>query len=49
MFVKKPNGRLRFCINFRKLNTITKKNQYSLPLINEKELVEGRQHVEAED
>ena len=34
MFVKKANRSLRFCINFRKLNTITQKDRYPLPLIN---------------
>ena len=35
VFTKKPNGGLRFYVNYRKLNTITKKNRYLLPLINE--------------
>jgi hypothetical protein len=35
LFVKKPNGSLRFCIDFRKLNTITRKDRYPLPLIDE--------------
>src|SRR5450432_416806 len=35
LFVKKPNGELRFCIDFRKLNQITRKDQYPLPLIDE--------------
>jgi hypothetical protein len=35
LFVKKPNGSLRFCIDFRKLNQITRKDQYPLPLIDE--------------
>ena len=35
LFVKKPGGGLRFCIDFRKLNAITKKDQYLLPLIDE--------------
>jgi hypothetical protein len=34
MFVKKPNGGLRFCIDFCKLNAITKKDQYPVPLID---------------
>jgi hypothetical protein len=34
LFVKKPDGSLRFCIDFRKLNQITCKNRYLLPLIN---------------
>jgi Reverse transcriptase (RNA-dependent DNA polymerase) len=35
LFVSKPNGGLRFCIDFRKLNEITRKDQYPLPLIDE--------------
>ena len=35
LFIKKPNGVLRFYIDYRKLNTITKKDRYPLPLINE--------------
>lgn len=35
LFVKKPNGDLRFCIDYRGLNSITVKNRHSLPLINE--------------
>jgi hypothetical protein len=35
LFVKKPNGSLRFCIDFRKLNAITRKDRYPLPLIDE--------------
>ena len=31
----KPRGGLRFYINYRKLNAITKKDRYPLPLINE--------------
>jgi hypothetical protein len=35
LFVKKANGSLRFCIDFRKLNQITRKDRYPLPLIDE--------------
>ena len=35
LFVKKPGGGLHFCINYRMLNTITIKNCYPLPLIQE--------------
>ena len=34
LFVRKPNSSLCFCINFQKLNIITYKDQYLLPLIN---------------
>jgi len=35
LFVKKPNSGLRFCIDFRKLNLLTRKDQYPLLLIDE--------------
>jgi hypothetical protein len=35
LFIAKPNGGLRFCIDFQKLNQITQKDQYPLPLIDE--------------
>jgi hypothetical protein len=35
LFVRKPGGGLRFCVNYRKLNEITKKDRISLPLIIE--------------
>jgi len=35
LFVKKSSGGLRFCIDFRKLNAITRKDRYPLPLIDE--------------
>jgi predicted aspartyl protease len=35
LFVKKSNGSLRFCIDYRKLNAITRKDRYPLPLIDE--------------
>jgi hypothetical protein len=34
LFVKKPDGSLCFCINYKKLNLLTKKDQYPLPLID---------------
>ena len=35
LFVRKPSGGLRFCVDYRKLNEITEKNRYPIPLINE--------------
>ena len=35
LFVKKPGGGLRFCVDYRGLNAVTVKNRYPLPLISE--------------
>ena len=35
LFIKKPEGGLQFCVNYRALNAIIKKNHYSLSLIHE--------------
>jgi hypothetical protein len=35
IFVRKPGGGLRFCVDYRGLNAITIKNRYPLPLIRE--------------
>ncbi len=35
LFVEKKDGSLRFCVDYRKLNALTKRNHYSLSLIDE--------------
>ena len=35
LFTQKSNDDLRFCVDYQKLNALTKKDQYLLPLINE--------------
>ncbi len=35
LFIKKKNDSLRFCIDYRKLNALIKRNRYFLSLINE--------------
>ena len=35
LFVKRPEGGLHFCVDYRGLNAVTVKNWYSLPLISE--------------
>ena len=32
--IKKPNGEYRFCLDFRKVNKITKKDVYPIPLLH---------------
>jgi len=34
LFIPKKNRKLRLYINYRQLNSITKKDRYPLPLIN---------------
>jgi len=35
LFIKKPEGGLRFCIDYRRLNRVIKKDCYPLPFIYE--------------
>ena len=35
LFVKKKDGTLRLCVDYRKLNKMTEKNKYSLPRIDD--------------
>jgi hypothetical protein len=35
LFVKKPNGGLRFCVDYRKLNSLTRNDPYPIPRIDE--------------
>ena len=35
IFMKKPGGGLRFCVDYRRLNELTIKNRYPIPLIQE--------------
>ncbi|XP_033213659.1 uncharacterized protein LOC117170737 [Belonocnema kinseyi] len=33
--IKKPNGKYRFCLDFRKVNNVTKKDLYPVPIMAE--------------
>jgi hypothetical protein len=35
IIVPKKNGKMKICIDFKKLNVVTKKDPYPLPFINE--------------
>ena len=42
LFAKKPGGGLRFCVDYRGLNAVTKKDRYPIPLIKETLQTVGR-------
>ncbi len=35
LFIEKPERRIRFCVDYRRLNAITKKDCYPIPFIEE--------------
>ena len=35
LFVKKKDGKLQLCIDYRQLKNLTVKNKYSLPIIDD--------------
>ena len=45
LFVKKANRSLRFCIDYQKLNQLTRKDWYLIPLLNETLTCLGRAKV----
>jgi hypothetical protein len=45
LFARKGNSSLQFCINFRKLNLITRKNRYLLPLIDKTLVYLGKARI----
>ena len=50
MLVRKKDGSLQFCINFRRLNTQTKKDAYPLPRMQETmESMVGARHFSCID
>jgi hypothetical protein len=47
LFVKKPEKKLHFCVNYRALNAIISQNKYPFPLIREtlKGLIKARYYT----
>ena len=46
LFVRKPGAGLKFCLDYRKVNAITKKNKYSMSLIDDIiDMVAGTKYI----
>ena len=45
LFVRKPDGKLRLCVDYRGLNRISKKDRYPLPLISDLLATAGKARI----